>query len=373
MATYRLCIVKPNQNAFSETFIREHETRLSGEKQVIYGGAFPVYDHEGKYLIPSWIGLALYLFQKRILKQQNIAVRTQALARYFKAQRTQVVFAEYGFTGAMITPACREAGIPLVVHFHGADAHHSATVEQYQTAYRDMFAYASAIVAVSVDMVDKLKALGAPADKIFWVPCGVDVDQFKQLSLSEAPHFLSVGRFVDKKAPQLLVKAFKKVHAALPNAKLWMVGSGPLLEATQALAGDLGLETAITFTGVLPPEKIRELMGKTRCFVQHSLTAADGDMEGTPVTILEAAASALPIVSTRHAGIKQAVLDGQSGYLVDEGDVEAMADRMLQIAAASMDELRAMGQAGRAHIEKNYAIRLQIAKLDQIIQNSLKH
>lgn len=373
MEHFNLCIVKPNKDAFSETFIQEHINRLPGNKKVIYGGAFPVYDHEGKYLIRTKLGLLVYLIQKRLFKQQNIAIRNRALVNYLKREKIDVVFAEYGMVGAMVTEACRVAGIPLVIHFHGADAHHKKTVETYYNLYQKAFQYASAIISVSVDMVETLKKLGAPAEKIHLASCGVDTDLFPQLDLSKTgKDFLSIGRFVEKKSPASIVKAFKLVTEKEPDARLTMVGNGPLFEETAALITTLGIENKIALKGVLKPDEIRELIRQSRCFVQHSVTAANGDMEGTPVTILEAGSSGLAIVSTQHAGIKEAVINGETGYLVAEHDIEGMAGYMIKIAEDVQLAVE-LGAKEAAHIRKNYDIRDRINTLTNILKQAINN
>lgn len=372
MKPYNLCIIKPNRSAFSETFVQQHIERLSGNKKVLYGGAFPVYQEDGKLLIQSKIDLISYLFQKKILHKRSIAVRNKALVRYLKKEQIDVVFAEYGMVGAMVAEACKQAGVPLVIQFHGADAHQQKTVQTYLPYYKKAFAYASAIVTVSQDMTEALISLGAPKEKVFLTPSGVDTDLFSQIDISKSlPNFLSVGRFVAKKSPQSVVKAFKIVSGKIPGAHLWMVGDGPLFEETRQLAEMLLLSPKITFTGILPSKEIIKLMQNMCCFVQHSVTADDGDKEGTPVTILEAASSGLPIVSTKHAGIKQAVIDGKTGFLVEEQDVDLMAERMIEIASSIQPAVQ-LGAAAREHILNNYAIENQIARLDQIIQKSIR-
>lgn len=372
MKPINLCIIKPNKQTVSETFVQEHINRLPGNKKVLYGGVFPVYDHEDKFIIRSKFGLLSYLIQKKLFGKQVIGVRNSALAKYFRQQQTDVVFAEYGMVGAMVTQACKLAGVPLVIHFHGADAHHRKTVETYYDLYQEAFKYASAIISVSEDMSAALKQLGAPADKIHLASCGVDTSAFPQLDISQSPqNFLSVGRFVEKKSPQSVVKAFQLITRSVPNAKLWMVGTGPLVEQTKALIEDLDLADKITLTGPLKPAQIVDLFKQTRCFVQHSVTAADGDMEGTPVTILEAGSSGLPVVSTFHAGIKQAVLHQKTGYLVPEHDVEAMAAYMTKIAL-DVPLAVELGAAGAAHIRKNYDINSRINTLSDIIYKAIK-
>jgi len=369
---FNLCIIKPNKSAFSETFIQEHINRLAGNKKVLYGGAFPLYDHKHKFLIRSKIGILSYLIQKRILKKQSIKVRTNALAAYLKKQNIDIVLAEYGMVGSLVAEACKKAGVPLVIHFHGADAHNSQITATYLELYQKAFHYASAIIAVSHDMVEALIKLGAPAEKIVWNPCGVDTLAFPQIDIANtAPHFLFIGRFVEKKSPGSLVKAFKLVSEAIPAAKLTMVGMGPLFEDTKALILELGLEEKITLTGVLNSAQIRELMQSTRCFVQHSVTAESGDKEGTPVTILEAGSSGLAIVSTKHAGIKEAVIDNVTGYLVAEHDIEEMANKMILLASSPELAVK-FGQAGRQHIVKNYDIKRSIDTLNKVISESVK-
>ncbi|QEM12720.1 glycosyltransferase [Mucilaginibacter rubeus] len=369
--SYNLCIIKPNKSAFSETFIQAHIDGLAGNKKVLYGGAFPLYDHEGKTLIRSKLGLLSYLIQKRIFKKKNIGVRTRALYKYLKANKIDAVFAEYGMVGASVTEACKMAGVPLIIHFHGADVYHRDTVAAYAELYQQAFRYASAFIAVSVDMAATLKEMGAPADKVYTASCGVDTAAFPLLDISaSAKDFLFVGRFVEKKSPQSLVKAFKIVLEQHPDARLWMAGGGPLFDETKALIAELGLNEQITLTGVLKPEEIRELMKRMRAFVQHSVTAANGDKEGTPVTVLEASSSGLPVISTRHSGIKEAVVDGKTGFLVDEYDITGMAERMITLAE-SVELAVQMGKAARNHMIDNYDINLRMALLDNIVQNSI--
>jgi glycosyltransferase involved in cell wall biosynthesis len=198
-------------------------------------------------------------------------------------------------------------------------------------------------------------------------PYGVDLDRFQGAQPAQAePLFLAVGRFVDKKAPHLTLLAFSRVAAALPAARLVMVGDGPLWEACLHLRRVLGLEAQVELPGPLPHDEVAALTRRARAFVQHSLVTSYGDSEGTPVSILEAAGAGLPIVATRHGGIPDVISDGAHGYLVDEGDVAGMAARLEQLArdpalAASL------GAAARARIQSDYTLDKRLAALWQII------
>lgn len=366
MNSLKLCIIKPNKSSYSETFIQTQIELLRGEKQVLYGGDFPVYQSDGKFLIKSVAGILSYLIQKRLFKKRDIAVRNSALVNYLKAQKINVVLAQYGTVGATITKACAMANVPLVIHFHGVDAHRQRLLNTFKDLYRKAFAYASALIVVSNDMRESLIQLGADANKIHLIPYGVRTDLFKPVRLSTEPHFLSIGRLVEKKAPIITLNAFAKVAQQFPTAHLFLVGDGPLEPAIKTRAKALNIAKQVTFTGVLDRKAIIQLMSNTYAYVQHSVTAKDGDMEGTPNTVLEASAAGLPIVSTRHAGIKEAVIEGVTGFLVDEYDQEAMAQHMLTLAT-SRPLAEQMGRAAHQHMIKHYDIQQQIAKLNQIL------
>lgn len=368
----KLCIIKPNPSTYSETFIQSHIDFLPMEKKILYGGDFPLYKEDGSFLIPSFWGIVSYLFQKRVLKKRDIPVRTKALVSYLRKENIEVVLAEYGTVGAMVADACRLANVPLVIHFHGADAHHHATINEYKDWYRRAFQYASTIIGVSNDMINSLHQLGAPQEKLVWNPYGINTDRFAPAHEEAALNstFLFVGRFVSKKSPQTTIRAFYEVSKRYPESRLVMAGGGPLLEESKALVQELGIDHKVNFAGVLPSEQISVLLRQSCCFVQHSVTPPDGDMEGTPNTILEAAAAGLPVVSTRHAGIKEAVIDGKTGYLVDEYDTAAMTDSMMKILASPAAAM-AMGQEGRKHILQHYALPDRIARLNSILEEAI--
>src|SRR3546814_695690 len=178
-----LCIIKPNKVNYSEPFVEAHIKRLPGNKKVVYGGFFPLYGHDGRFLIRSKLRLGLYLFQKRVLRRKDIPVRTRAFTRYLREQNVDVVLAEYGPTGALATPACRDAGVPLVIHYHGFDAHDRPVLEEYGELYKESYGYASAVIGVSRDMCRSLEALGCPPEKINYNPYGVDLGLFLQVGV----------------------------------------------------------------------------------------------------------------------------------------------------------------------------------------------
>jgi glycosyltransferase involved in cell wall biosynthesis len=300
------------------------------------------------------------------------ASESRPLRRFLSNERVVAVLAEFGPNGVRLARACAAAMVPLVVHFHGFDVYRQSTLARYLEGYRTMFEAASAIVAVSTDMERRLVELGAPADRIQCNPCGVEVSMFDQADPERAPpQFLSVGRFVNKKGPLLTILAFQRALEEAPDSRLIMVGDGELLDSSRRLVTCLGLHDRVSFLGSRPHEEVSRLMRGSRAFVQHSVVAHDGDSEGTPVAVLEAGASGLPVISTRHGGITDAVLHNETGFLVEEGDVASMASYMSRVAREPR-LAAAVGRRARQHISQNHSMESHIARLWRIIEVAIE-
>lgn len=362
-----VCVVAPYEPSISETFIRAHVDRLAARTLLIHGWRPRI--HNRSVLSSSQV--VLHKIRRLALGEDLSVEITSAYVKAFRQHRVDAVLAEYGETGVQVLKSCRQLNIPLIVHFHGYDASVYSILEAQREAYAAMFREAAGIIAVSRAMERKLVSLGAPAEKVQYNPYGIDCGKFGGAAPATAPPlFLAVGRFVEKKAPQITIRAFHLVYKTNPGVRLRMIGEGPLLNECQMLVRELGLEHAVTFLGGLAPEFVQEEMRKARCFVQHSIEAPSGDCEGTPVGILEAGASGLPVVSTRHAGIPDVVIEGTNGLLVDEGDTEGMARHMLRMAEDPVLAAR-LGEAGRRRIVEHFTIESSIAGLWRIIESCL--
>ena len=362
-----ICIVLPYPPVYSETFLLAHVDRLSAS--VNYLERFPV-EVANEYPAQTFVDRTEKLKQrfKASLHRYflNPAKRVY-LKNFFKTNDINLVLAEYGVTGSGVLGTCQDLDIPLVVHFHGYDAYSREVLDRYSQAYKKMFAYSSALVAVSKHMVDQLVKLGAPREKVFCNPCGVDVTKFNQFSLPTAPlQILAVGRFVEKKAPYLTILAFKKVLERLPEAKLVMVGGGLLHDVCQKITESLHIEHAVILKGVMNHEQVSELMQQSRIFVQHSLIPASGDSEGSPVGVIEAGASGLPVVSTVHGGIPDIVIHGKTGFLVDQGDIDGMSEYMYRLLINPELAIE-MGKRARDHINENFNLEASIRNLRAIL------
>lgn len=357
----------------SETFLRDQIELLPGKVIPVVGIPCDrrLIKEGGRSLnSQSVIARTARWAARRLGVTSLMAQDTATFARFLEQRRVDVVLAQYGPTAVTVLPACREAGVPLVPHFHGFDAYREQVVASNRAGYEALFEYAPAIIAVSTHMKERLVELGAPAGKIHVNPCGCNVPDAIQAQPHLAPPtFVMVGRLVDKKAPLNTLRAYARVAQKHPDAHLDIVGDGPLRPACEALADELGIRDRITFHGPQPHAETLQIMARARCFVQHSVVAPDGDREGTPVSVLEAMALGLPVIATCHGGIPDAVLDGQHGHLVDEGDWEATATWMLRYAEDG-NVARVDGEAGRSYAKLNHAVTKRISDLHCILRGA---
>ncbi|MEO8680103.1 MAG: glycosyltransferase [Vicinamibacterales bacterium] len=361
-------VVAVNPKDLDASFIRAHLERLPADTVAIHGYLPTI----GSRTVLSG-GLVSSAARKvgRLLRRQPWS--EEITRGYLDAftRRPAAVLAEYGPTGVRVVEACRRAGLPLVVHFHGYDSSVRAVLEEHRESYPKMFEAATAIIAVSQLMRRALIELGAPPDKVHYCPYGVDCAQFQPANAAAAPPTaVAVGRLVDKKAPHLTILAFAQAHREHPDARLRIIGDGPLLGACLDLVAALGLGDAVTFLGQQPHEVIRREMQRARCFVQHSVQAMNGDCEGTPNAVLEAGASGLPSVVTRHAGIADVVVDGRTGFLVDERDADGMGRHLARLCG-DRQLAGEMGGAAREHITANFAIDDRLASLWSVIEAAI--
>lgn len=360
----RLCIVSPNRNAWSETFIANHIAHLPGVELTLTDGHLPKRDIEGEPLLAPTL---LKRVVQRMRKADPQEILRGTLVRLLKKHRIDVVLTEYGPTGEAMLDVCQRAGVPLVVHFHGIDAFHTRLLNENRN-YERIFKSAAAIVVVSREMEQQLLSLGCPRAKLHYNCYGIEVDRFTASDPANSPkHFLAVGRFVDKKAPHLTLQAFHKAWLRDPELRLTMAGDGPLWESTKQLAQAEGLGDAVDFPGVITSDQVADRMRKVRAFVQHSVVTADNDHEGTPLSILEAMASGLPVIATRHAGIPDVIDHEVEGLLCDERDIEAMNANITALAADPALAAQ-LGTAARLRAEREHRLEDSLKSLAEIIR-----
>ena len=229
-----------------------------------------------------------------------------------------------------------------------------------------MFSYATKIIVVSTAMKQGLVGQGCPEKKLVLNTCGPHPDYLNIKPNLESNYIISVGRHTYKKAPYLTILAFQKVLEIHPHLKFKMIGDGELFDVSKNLVKSLGLENNIILLGGLERKEIIKHLQSSFLFVQHSLVALNGDSEGTPVGIIEAMASGLPLVSTRHAGIPDVVIENETGFLVDENDINQMASYILKITD-DRELAKCLGEKGKAKIQDHFTVEKHLETINNLI------
>ncbi|MBD3389250.1 MAG: glycosyltransferase [Candidatus Altiarchaeales archaeon] len=158
------------------------------------------------------------------------------------------------------------------------------------------------------------------------IPMGVDVEKFKPGSGRRDKTVLYVGRLAEKKGVEYLVKAFPAVKEAHPDAKLVIVGEGDELENLKNLAESIGFKKSMSFEGSVNHDRLRDYYQRGSVLVLPAVYDSEGDTEGLGVVLLEALASAMPVVASNIGGITDIVEHEVNGLLVEPGDVKGLGE-----------------------------------------------
>ena len=283
-----------------------------------------------------------------------------------RAAGPKLIHAHFGTDGLKVLPLADALGVPLITHLRGYDVTLSRgalirsgrpTWIRYALGRGRLMRGGALFLAVSEALREKAVALGYPAERTLTHYNGVDLDCFHP---GEAPReaglVLHVGRLVEKKGSAVLIDAM----AGIEGARLVVIGEGPLRGALERRAGP-----SVQFLGALPPDEVAAWMRRASVLAAPSLTAGDGDAEGLPNVVVEAAASGLPVVATHHSGIPEAVTDGETGFLVPEGDAAALSARIGALLGAEALR-REMGAAARLLAEARFDRARQARRLEAI-------
>lgn len=268
-------------------------------------------------------------------------------------------FGNMGVTAASLKELDLLRG-PLVVTIHGFDLSRSG----YNAGgyVQRLSRGAGLLLPVNTIWRDELVAKGCPADKVRVHHMGVDLSELDQLHPRRSDrtdfNISMVARFVEKKGHSFLIMAVRRVLDRCPDLEISvnLVGDGPLLAGSKGLVEQLGLNDVVSFAGALKHRDALQVIADSDAFVLPSVTASNGNMEGIPVSLMEAMALRKPVISTRHSGIPELVESGSEGLLVEERDVDGLADAIVTLARdrSLRDKL---AQGGRQKVEQQFDAR----------------
>lgn len=370
-------VATQNPDAVPETYVRQHIRTIAPDDTVVV-----YWDGSGR----SLEGLSAFKINARhagafglsskMVGMWNIVFDTYAgaivgeerkrLIRYFEENRVSALLAEFGPTGCALREVCREKGIKLVVNFHGYDATVMGRRWIIRRAYHRLARDAAHFVCGSKHFSKILVGLGIPQEKISVIPCGIEPEYFNGNRRKEPMLAVAVGRLTEKKAPHLTIDAFALVKKKMPSARLEIIGDGPLRAVCERKIEELDIQDCVKLHGAKDHEFVAETLSRASVFVQHSVTASNGDTESQGISLLEAMASSVPVVTTRHNGFPETVADGVTGFLVDEGDIRGMAEKVVALFS-DIDVRKAMGAAGRERVLREFSAEGSIKQLRELL------
>jgi colanic acid/amylovoran biosynthesis glycosyltransferase len=357
-----LAVLLPEVGLPSETFVRRDVNEL------LPGGTVAVVDPPpngaSRYMQPAWSADPPVLgFEPVPDDPPPTPEQVARLREFLTRHHVQVALVEYLDLGDRWFDHLVQAGVAVWLRGHGVDISarlRDPDLRQRYARYRT----AAGIIVPSRTAAERLRDLGLPADRVHVLPCGVDVPADPpQRQPDRTVHCLSVGRLVPKKAPLSTLEAFRQAHTVDQRLRLDLIGDGPLVSHVRAFLDQHSLASAVRLHGTLPHPEVLARMRQADLLLHHAVTSPDdGDAEGLPVVVLEAMAAGLPVIATRHEGIPEAVYHGRTGLLVDEGDVDAMGEALLRLAA-SPEERTAMGRRGWRAATERYSYPRQRTRL----------
>lgn len=314
--------------------------------------------------------LSTKLYRKYVLRAPRCVYNQEvdALTRAVREFELRLLHVFFGTKAVKNLVTLRLVNLPVTVSFHGVDVAECANRPALARHLGELFATATAILPRSRFMVRRLEELGCPASKMWINRAGIPLDRFPFHDRRRRPDdpmiFLQVCRLIAKKGLLDTLAAFDRVRQELPAAELWIAGEGELRAAVEDEIARRRLEGRVRMLGMLRPRQVLERLRAAHLFVHPSVTTESGDQEGIPNSMLEAMATGLPAVATRHAGIPEAIEDGASGWLVDERSPEQLAERMLW-CARHPEEVCCAGRAARTAIEREYDLDERMRRLDE--------
>jgi colanic acid/amylovoran biosynthesis glycosyltransferase len=309
---------------------------------------------------------------------QMLTGDVQPYQRLLAERRPSLIHAHFGIEGAAALGLAMRLAIPLVTTFHGFDATlkmHAMLASpawfRYPLLRRRLAREGHLFLCASSFIRQKLLDTGFPESRTHTHYIGVDCRTIRPRADSEEqPLILHVARLVEVKGTRYLLRAFARVARTYDRARLRIIGDGPLRRSLHALAASLGIAERVEFLGALPHAEVLSSMRKAAMLVLPGVRTATGREEGLGMVLLEAGATGVPTVGSRVGGIPECIVDGKTGFLVEERDEETLARRMAELFDDRVKR-RAMGAAGRALVEDRFDIDRQTAALENFYDSVL--
>jgi len=323
---------------------------------------------QGKY------SLVKQSLKRRILGHNGVSHLASAISKV----NPLLLQSHFAHEAVNAMPLAKKLNIPFIIYYHGLDAtvtpeatQGNAFWENYFQTLPELQKSATLVLTQSDFLRDTVIKKGFPAEKVQTQYIGVEPTDEIPLSRDERqPIVLFTARLVEKKGLTYLLSAMSAVQERFPELELVIVGDGILRESLEAQAKSESVNCR--FIGWQSPQQVQEWMQKALIFCVPSITAKNGDSEGFGMVFIEAQRYGTPVVSTLHGGIVESVADGETGILVDEKDVPALAQSIERLYTDS-DLWQKFSQNGYERVKTTFNLHTLVDKLeatyDRVIEN----
>lgn len=245
--------------------------------------------------------------------------------------------------------------IPFDVFCHGMDLLEPSRSWRYRVLMKRTLQRASRILANSAYTAGLAATLGAPTERTVILHPGIDTDRFRPgPERGDAQVILSVGRLVERKGFDMVIRALPEVRKQFPGIQYWCAGDGPDRERLRAMASDLEVQSHIRWLGEITEDAKAGLYQSADVFAMpNRIVESEGSVEGFGIVFLEAAACALPVIAGDSGGSPDAVVHNQTGFIVSPMSQSEITGRLIELLGDGALRHR-LGNAGRARARSDF-------------------
>jgi colanic acid/amylovoran biosynthesis glycosyltransferase len=320
------------------------------------------------------------LLLRRILRKVGLVRYSSHVTAVARRHRATLVHSHMGDNGWRDSAGVRRLGLPHVVTFYGKDVNFLPQDRMWRGRYEELFETVDAVLCEGPHMAGCIRALGCPAEKVTVQHLGVAVDQIPFRPRTWHPeHPLRVlisASFREKKGIPYALEALGLVKGELPGLEISIIGdadgdprSQPEKQKILQVLEDFDLADCTRLLGYQPHNRVFREAYDHHVFMSASVTASDGDTEGgAPVTLIELAATGMPLLSTWHCDIPSVILHEDTGLLAPERDAKALAVNLTRLLDEG-DRWPAMLSAARHHVEQEYNATTQGRRLAELYRH----
>lgn len=302
---------------------------------------------------------------------------TPKVKTFLKESDVSILHSHFGQNGYASLCVAKYLQIPHVTTFHGFDVtiedlnapSVGVLLKKFRRDIQRLQKSGTLFVAVSDFIRSKLIDLGFDEKRVITNYLGIDLEKFKLRSTAKRQmKIICIARHVEYKGHQYLIEAMVRVNTVFPEAELVIVGSGPLTDSLKELA--VKCEINCLFTGRLSSDEVQAELESSMVYCQPSVAIENGHEEALALTIVEAQAMGVPAVVFDSGGMKEALIDGESGYVVNQRDTNELGNKIIDLLTDKF-KWQCFSSKAREQVERRHNLTIQNEKLKRIYTTAM--